>query len=63
MPPNLPKTYKAAFFKEGGKPTSMEDVELKQPEFGQVLIKVLATGMCYSEAPVQYVPTYSGWFI
>lgn len=53
MAPNLPKTYKAAIFKEANAPLSLEDVELRQPEEGQVLIKVLATGVCHSDAGVQ----------
>lgn len=36
MPSNLPKTYKAAVFKEKGKPLEFEDIELKLPEDGQV---------------------------
>ena len=53
MAPTLPKTYKAALFKEANGPLVLEDVELKQPEEGQILIKVLATGVCHSDAGVQ----------
>ena len=53
MAPNLPKTYKAAIFKEANAPLSLEDVELKQPVEGEVLIKVLATGICHSDAFAQ----------
>ncbi|KAL8857571.1 MAG: hypothetical protein Q9178_005899 [Gyalolechia marmorata] len=53
MAPALPKTYKAAIFKKANDKLTMEDVELKQPEQGQVLIKVLATGVCHSDAMVQ----------
>ena len=35
-------------------PLTMEEVELKQPGEGEVLIKVLAVGVCHSDA---YVPT------
>lgn len=35
-------------------PLTVEDVELKQPGEGEVLIKVLAVGVCHSDA---YVPT------
>ena len=53
MAPSLPKTYKAAIFKEANAPLALEDVELRQPEEGQILIKVLATGVCHSDAGVQ----------
>lgn len=53
MAPNLPKTYKAALFKEANGPLVLEDVELKQPEEGEVLIKVLATGICHTDADIQ----------
>ncbi len=53
MAPALPKTYKAAIFKKANDKLTIEDVELKQPEQGQVLIKVLATGVCHSDALVQ----------
>ena len=53
MAQELPKTYKAALFKEANAPLTFEDVELKQPEAGQILIKVLATGVCHSDAMVQ----------
>ncbi|KAL8645221.1 MAG: hypothetical protein Q9226_007396 [Calogaya cf. arnoldii] len=49
MSPSLPKTYKAAIFKKANDKLTIEDVELKQPEQGQVLIKVLATGVCHSD--------------
>ncbi|CAL8574074.1 hypothetical protein XPA_000047 [Xanthoria parietina] len=53
MAPTLPKTYKAAIFKKANDKLTIEDVELKQPEQGQVLIKVLATGVCHSDKMVQ----------
>lgn len=53
MAPNLPKTYKAASFKEANGPLTLEDVELKMPEDGLVLVKVLAVGVCHSDAMVQ----------
>lgn len=53
MAPTLPKTYKAAIFKKANDKLTIEDVELKQPEQGQVLIKVLATGVCHSDVMVQ----------
>lgn len=53
MSPNLPKTYKAAIFKKADGPLTIEDIELKQPVEGEVLIKVLATGVCRSDQAVQ----------
>jgi D-arabinose 1-dehydrogenase-like Zn-dependent alcohol dehydrogenase len=41
---SLPKTYKALQQKEKGKPFEMIDVEMKQPEKRQVVVKVLACG-------------------
>lgn len=45
----LPKTYKAAIFKEKGAPLTLEDVELKHPGAGEILVKVEACGVCYSD--------------
>lgn len=53
MASTLPKTYKAAVFEKANDKLTMKDVELKQPEEGQVLIKVLANGVCHSDAMVQ----------
>jgi len=50
MSPSLPKTFKAASFKEKGGKLILEDHELKQPEKGQVLIKVEACGVCHSDS-------------
>ncbi|KAG7531632.1 hypothetical protein FFLO_04216 [Filobasidium floriforme] len=46
---SLPKTYKALQQKEKGKPFEMIDVEMKQPEKRQVVVKVLACGVCRSD--------------
>lgn len=53
MSPSLPKTFKVALFKKVNEPLTIEDVELKEPAKGEVLIKVLATGVCHSDADVQ----------
>ena len=50
---SLPKTYKAAVFKEKDAKLSIEDVELKLPERGEILIKVKACGVCHSDSYVQ----------
>ena len=53
MAPQIPKTHKAAMFKEKGGPIVVEEIETKQPEDGEVLIKVQACGVCHSEVFVQ----------
>ena len=50
---SLPKTYKAAVFEKANAPFTLKDVELKAPGPGQVLVKVIATGVCHSDAGVQ----------
>lgn len=50
---SLPKTYKKAAFKEKGGSLVLEDVELKEPSAGQVLIKVEACGVCHSDSFAQ----------
>ncbi|KAI0158278.1 alcohol dehydrogenase [Xylariaceae sp. FL1272] len=47
---SLPKTYKAAVAKSADKPLVIEELELKQPGPGQVLVKVIACGVCHSDA-------------
>ncbi|KAL8970976.1 MAG: hypothetical protein Q9197_003516 [Variospora fuerteventurae] len=49
----LPNTYKAAVFKKADDKLTIEDVKLKEPEQGHVLIKVLANGICHTDAMVQ----------
>ncbi|CAN8101238.1 unnamed protein product [Discula destructiva] len=53
MTASLPKTYKAAFFEKRGEDLVLKDVELKQPGPGQILVKVLACGVCHSDRFVQ----------
>lgn len=53
MAPEIPKTYKAAVFKEKGGPLVFEEIETKTPEEGEVLVKVLACGVCHSEVVAQ----------
>ena len=50
---SLPNTYKAAVFESRDAPLTIKDVELKLPEPGQVLVKVLATGVCHSDSMVR----------
>ena len=53
MAQSLPKTFKAAIFKETNAPLTFDEVELKMPKEGQILIKMLAAGVCHSDAGVQ----------
>lgn len=51
---SLPETYKHAVFKEQGKPLVLEDVPLQLPKPGEILIKVEACGVCYSDMYAQH---------
>lgn len=46
---SLPKTFKAAVLEKKGEPIVIKDVELKQPGPNQVLIKVIACGVCHTD--------------
>jgi hypothetical protein len=54
MSPSLPKTYRHAVFKEKGAPLTIEEVELKMPGKGEVLVKTEACGVCHSDMLAQY---------
>lgn len=51
--PELPKEYKAAVFEAKGAPLTFKQVKLEKPKDGEVLVKVLACGVCHSDAAVQ----------
>ncbi|TPX10059.1 uncharacterized protein E0L32_001256 [Thyridium curvatum] len=46
---SLPKTYKQAVFKAAGQPLTIEDAPLELPKKGEILVKVEACGVCYSD--------------
>ena len=46
---SLPKTYKAVVIPKANAPFKLQDVELKHPSAGEVLVKVLACGVCFSD--------------
>ncbi|PTB39239.1 hypothetical protein M441DRAFT_59310 [Trichoderma asperellum CBS 433.97] len=46
---SLPKTYKAMVTLEANKPFTLQELPLKLPEPGQILVKVLACGVCLSD--------------
>lgn len=45
----LPQTYKAAVLDGAGQPFTLRDKTVQQPGPGQILVKVLACGVCYSD--------------
>lgn len=49
MASSLPKTYQAAFLEGKGSNLILKHIDLKQPGKGQVLVKVLACGVCHSD--------------
>jgi D-arabinose 1-dehydrogenase-like Zn-dependent alcohol dehydrogenase len=49
---SLPKTYKAVVIKAANEPLTLSDVELKHPSEHQVLVKVLACGVCFSDLAI-----------
>ncbi|KAF4505766.1 hypothetical protein G6O67_007681 [Ophiocordyceps sinensis] len=49
MAPSLPKTYKAVVLPSVNSPFKLQDVELKRPGPGHILVKVLACGVCFSD--------------
>jgi len=53
MAPNLPKTFKAAVFEKADAPLTIKDIPLELPKQGEILVKVLASGVCHSDAMVQ----------
>ena len=45
----IPKTMKAAVIREFGKPLQIEERPVKQPGENQVLVKVMACGVCHTD--------------
>ncbi|MDA3613230.1 alcohol dehydrogenase AdhP [Polluticaenibacter yanchengensis] len=45
----LPKTMQAAVVREFGQPLKIEEVEVKAPGRNQVLVKVIASGVCHTD--------------
>ena len=50
----MAKTYKAAVFEAANQPLVIKELELKEPSEGQVLVKVLAAGVCYGEIALKH---------
>ncbi|KAG8163859.1 hypothetical protein KVR01_005777 [Diaporthe batatas] len=49
MAGSLPKTYKGAVLEKAGQTVVIKDLELKLPGSGEVLVKVLACGVCHTD--------------
>ncbi|KAH6610768.1 alcohol dehydrogenase [Trichoderma cornu-damae] len=49
MTSSLPETYKAVVLPGPNSPFTLQDVPLKHPPAGHVLVKVLACGVCWSD--------------
>src|SRR5437660_12814036 len=41
---------RAAFAWEAGKPLSIEEVDVANPKAGEVLVRIVATGVCHTDA-------------
>ncbi|KAI0474136.1 alcohol dehydrogenase [Xylariaceae sp. FL0804] len=61
MSPSLPKTYKAGVLEAKGQPIVIKEVELKPPGPGEVLIRVLACGVCHSDLFEQAGHLWNEW--
>ncbi|KAK2786115.1 hypothetical protein FQN52_007995 [Onygenales sp. PD_12] len=53
MEPEFPLSYKVAVFEEQGGPLTIKSVPLEYPKHGELLIKVLACGVCHSDVLVR----------
>ncbi|RYP91833.1 hypothetical protein DL770_002010 [Monosporascus sp. CRB-9-2] len=49
MSASLPRTFKAAVLEKANLPVVIKDIELKKPGRGQVLVKVIACGVCHTD--------------
>ena len=50
---SLPESFKQAVFREAGAPLTIEEVKLTPPSSGEVLVKVEACGVCFSDIYAQ----------
>mmetsp|Transcript_2618 Transcript_2618/g.5929 ORF Transcript_2618/g.5929 Transcript_2618/m.5929 type:complete len:356 (+) Transcript_2618:93-1160(+) len=53
MAVEIPKTMKAAVVEEFGKPLVVKEVPVPEPGYGQVLIKVITSGVCHTDLHVR----------
>lgn len=50
---SLPKTYKAAIIERPNESLKLVDIDLNHPTPGEILVKVLACGICHSDFMVK----------
>ena len=50
---SVPATMKAAVVEEFGKPLVVKDVPVPEPGHGEVLVKVIASGVCHTDLHVR----------
>jgi D-arabinose 1-dehydrogenase-like Zn-dependent alcohol dehydrogenase len=53
MAPSIPKTARAVVLEKPNSPWTIKEVPVNQPQKGEILIKVLACGVCHSDLFVQ----------
>lgn len=49
---SIPSTCKAQVFEKANEGLVLKDVEVKQPQEGEILVKVIACGVCHSDSVV-----------
>lgn len=52
MAPSLPKTYKAAVLTGVNEKLQIQELPMPELKHGEILVKVLACGVCHSDAGV-----------
>lgn len=50
--PSLPKTFRAAQVVKKGEPLEIKELPLVEPKRGEVLLRMLASGVCHSDSIV-----------
>lgn len=53
MAPSLPSKYRAVVIEKAGAPWAIKEVDLKEPQRDEILIKVHACGVCHSDSFLQ----------
>ena len=53
MAPNIPSKCRAVVIEKAGAPWAIKEIPVELPKRGEVLIKVLACGVCHSDSFMQ----------
>lgn len=53
MAPQIPKKCRAVVIEKAGAPWAIKEIDVHEPEHGQVLVKVAACGVCHSDSFLQ----------